>query len=99
MPKRSAGPLESVIVKGGMKIGESLGFLPVKFHGGPYFPRGFPDVGFFKAGGVRFVEYKRPGEEPTAVQKQWHKRLRDLGFSVAVIDQAADTRGFLEGEA
>jgi hypothetical protein len=89
--------LESTIVKGGMKIGESLGFLAVKFHGGPYFPRGFPDVGFFKDGGVRFVEYKRPGEEPSEIQKVWHRRLRDLGFAVAVIDRAADTRVFLEG--
>lgn len=35
---------------------------------------------------VRFVEYKKPGEDATESQKREHKRLRDLGFYVVVID-------------
>lgn len=95
-PVRSA-PLEKTIVNRGMAIGESMGHLAVKFHGGAYFLRGFPDVGFLRDGVIKFVEYKRPGEEPTKIQLAWHRKLRDKGFQVAVIDQAAETRTFLEG--
>ena len=35
---------------------------------------------------VRFVEYKKPGEEASEPQQREHKRLRDLGFYVSVID-------------
>lgn len=34
----------------------------------------------------RFVEYKRPGEEPTPAQHKEHERYRALGFTVDVID-------------
>ena len=35
----------------------------------------------------RFVEYKKPNETPRASQLRRHKELRDLGFTVDVIDQ------------
>ncbi len=35
----------------------------------------------------RFVEYKAPGEEPEPHQLTVHGILRDLGFTVDVIDQ------------
>lgn len=35
---------------------------------------------------VRFVEYKKPGEKPSASQKREHEHLRSLGYYVAVID-------------
>lgn len=35
---------------------------------------------------VRFVEYKKPGEDATEAQKREHKRLRDIGYHVVVID-------------
>lgn len=38
---------------------------------------------------VRFVEYKRPGEDATPEQKREHARLRGLGFYVVVIDTKA----------
>lgn len=94
---RRAAPLEKVVVNRGMDIGKSLGWLPVKFHGGPFTPRGFPDVLFFKDGVTKFVEYKRPGETPTAVQCRWHTILLNAGFEVAVIDEAKETRWFLQG--
>jgi predicted RNA-binding Zn-ribbon protein involved in translation (DUF1610 family) len=37
-------------------------------------------------GEALFVELKRPGEEPRPEQLREHKRLRDKGFSVTVID-------------
>lgn len=39
-----------------------------------------------------FVEFKAHGEEARPAQKEMHKRLRDLGFSVYVIDSIADAR-------
>jgi hypothetical protein len=36
---------------------------------------------------VRFVEFKAPGEKPTAMQRREHKRLRDMGFVVEVVDK------------
>ncbi len=35
---------------------------------------------------IRFVEVKRTGEVPTPAQEREHKRLRDLGFTVDVVD-------------
>lgn len=95
---RKAPPLEKTIVNRGMEIAESLGWIAVKVHGSAYGPRGFPDCQFFRDGVTKFIEYKRPGEEPTAIQLRWHKRLRDAGFAVAVIDEAKATRWFLEGK-
>jgi hypothetical protein len=37
-------------------------------------------------GRVYFVELKRPGEEARDGQAREHKRLRDMGFDVAVLD-------------
>ena len=34
----------------------------------------------------RFIEFKRPGEEPTEAQRREHERYRALGFRVDVID-------------
>ena len=34
----------------------------------------------------RFIEFKRPGEEPTEAQHREHERYRALGFRVDVID-------------
>lgn len=39
---------------------------------------------------VQFTECKRPGEKPTVAQAEEHKKLRDLGFQVNVVDQQTD---------
>ena len=36
----------------------------------------------------RFVEYKKPGKTPRPSQLRNHKKLRELGFTVEVIDHA-----------
>lgn len=40
----------------------------------------------FKYGQIVFVECKRPGKEPTEKQAADHKRRRDMGFRVEVVD-------------
>jgi hypothetical protein len=44
-------------------------------------------------GRVFFVECKKPGERPRPGQKREHLRLRNLGYSVEVVDsrQSVDT--------
>mgnify|MGYP001565347730 FL=1 len=39
---------------------------------------------------IRFIEFKRPGEKPTAAQTREHLRLRAMGFTVEVIDDIAE---------
>ena len=51
---------------------------------------GDPDRIFFKAGKLIFVEFKRPGEKPRAIQVHVHNTLRLDGFDVFVIDNFED---------
>lgn len=51
------------------------------------FLRGLPDRMFLLKGGiVIFVEFKSTGKKPTKIQEYIHKRIRDLGFPVLVVD-------------
>lgn len=46
---------------------------------------GFPDLICLKNPGIAaFIEVKRPGNEPTRLQRYWMDKLRDLGFDVRV---------------
>lgn len=47
---------------------------------------GIPDLIFLKDKKCIFVEVKSPGEKPEPLQEYWHRRLRDKGFEVYVID-------------
>lgn len=51
---------------------------------------GVPDRLFAKAGKVVFIEFKRPGEEPTAQQKLRHAEMRAAGLTVVVCDTVED---------
>lgn len=49
--------------------------------------RSVPDRLVLLPGGrVIFVECKAPGKKPTQLQAAEHRRLRDLGFKVLVVD-------------
>lgn len=45
---------------------------------------------------VHFVECKRPGEKPTAAQDRDHKRRREMGFLVVVVDTYEAVDNYLE---
>jgi hypothetical protein len=50
--------------------------------------RGWPDRLITCEGGLAiFVEMKRPGEQPRALQSYVHQRLRKMGFTVKVYDE------------
>lgn len=51
---------------------------------------GWPDRLVLMPGGkIAFVELKATGEKPRPLQLQRHAQLRDLGFSVFVVDDPA----------
>lgn len=58
---------------------------------------GMPDrVVLLPHGKIGFVEVKRPGEQPRALQKARHKILRKLGFLVFVLDGEEQIGGMID---
>lgn len=45
---------------------------------------------------IRFVEYKRSGQKPTPAQEREHARLRELGFTVDIIDNVQDGKAVID---
>jgi hypothetical protein len=57
---------------------------------------GVPDRLILLPGGrMGFVEVKKPGRSPGALQLQRHKQIRSLGFQVFVLDDPGDIGGIL----
>jgi hypothetical protein len=57
---------------------------------------GVPDRLILLPGGrMGFVEVKKPGKSPGALQLQRHKQIRNLGFQVFVLDDPGDIGGIL----
>lgn len=72
----------------------SLNSFPDRFyaHGGPehYCP-------FCGRGRVVLMEWKRPGQKPTAQQLLRHRELREAGIEVYVVDSVAEATRILHG--
>ena len=51
--------------------------------------RNAPDRLFARAGRVVLIEFKRPDEQPRVTQSREHRRLRDAGVEVHVVDDLA----------
>lgn len=52
---------------------------------------GLPDRVLLRPGGTAaFVEFKRPGEQPTKIQAYWLRRLAGMGFQAAVVRNLRD---------
>ena len=89
-------PLDKTIVAKGLAVAKQLGWWVVKIHGGPFQLSGLPDVLAIKGGRAAWMEFKRPGCEPTKIQQHRMRELVDAGCRVAVVRSAADVRVFLE---
>ena len=58
---------------------------------------GMPDRIVLMLGGhMAFVEVKAPGKAPRPLQKARHRMLRQLGFTVYVLDDESDIGGILD---
>jgi len=57
---------------------------------------GLPDrICLLPGGRVFFAEIKTTGRKPTKIQLHVHKRIRDLGFRVEIVDSLADINNIL----
>lgn len=73
-----------------------LGVPSIRMAFQPGVARGWPDVLFLPPGGIiLFVEFKREGEEPTALQQQHIDLLRRLGYFAFVVDNFDEFRNIL----
>lgn len=79
-----------------MKVARSLGWWCVKMVGGSHMPTGIPDVLAIKGGHAVWLEFKRPGFEPTRIQLHRMNELRGVGCTTAVVKSAGDVREVLE---
>lgn len=92
-------PLERTIVAKGMAVARQLGFIAIKLHGGAFSLAGLPDVLCLKDGRAYFIEFKRPGCEPTRIQQHRIGELIAAGCPTTVACSAGDVREFLEAVA
>ena len=65
---------------------DEYGFLSLK----QVAKKGLPDRVFFRDGYAFFVEFKDTGKDAEPYQKHIHKKLRDVGMYVYVIDSLND---------
>lgn len=83
-------PKESTIVAAVLKYLRARGYWAAKLHGGPYQMAGLPDVLAIKGGLATWVEVKRPGEKPTAIQESMMRTLANAGSIVIVATSIED---------
>lgn len=74
----------------------ALGWWATKIHGNAFQLAGLPDVLCIKDGRARWIECKRPGEEPTKIQTHRMRELAKHGSPCVVAFCAGDAKEFLE---
>lgn len=78
-------PMEKIIENCLIKACKNRGGKAVKLI--PQNMAGIPDRMLLLPGGyLVFAELKREGEKPRALQEYQHRKLRELGFKVEVVD-------------
>ena len=93
-------PSEDSIVQSIKRWAKSMGGLAFKIRGDQYM-RGFPDLILIvpnpvsERADVAFVEVKRKGEDPTAIQQAVIDTLNDIGANAFVARSAADCESSL----
>jgi Holliday junction resolvase len=76
----------------------ALGWWATKIHGNAFQLAGLPDVLCIKDGRARWIECKRPGEEPTKLQVHRMRELAKHGSNCVVAFSAGDAKEFLEAQ-
>jgi len=81
--------LEKDIERKAVAAAKQLGWLSYKFSSPAR--RGVPDRIFLRNGTCVFVEFKRPGVKPTALQEHEMSILRRAGFIAEVASSVSET--------
>lgn len=72
----------------------------MKIHGGPYQLAGVPDLLCVRDGRALFLEVKRPGEKPTAIQRARMDEIKTVGGAVcAVVTSVEEADDYLRVDA
>lgn len=78
-----------------MKYARDHGVEAIKLNG--MGKRSLPDRMFLGNRGRKvFIEFKRAGEKPTPLQLHCHKRWKELGHQVYVVDNVADGKALIQ---
>ena len=67
-----------------------------KMHGSSFSRSGMPDILWLYSGRAIFIEVKRPGEDPTKLQKEMMHRLTAAGAVCYVASSTADAKTIIE---
>lgn len=93
-PKPRVFRLERDLEDACVRYSHERGCVTRKMNGRGF--RAWPDRLVLFPGNVHeFVEFKKPGEEPTPLQRKLHRMLRRLGHTVHVCDNFEDFTGIL----
>jgi hypothetical protein len=57
--------------------------------------RGVPDRLYLLAGKTLFIEFKKPGSKPTAIQRWALNNLRATGFDAVVVDDVDQAKNLI----
>ena len=87
---KAATPLEAAIQARVVKLLEAQGWTVIRLMMSSR--RGWPDLLAVRAGNVIFLEVKRPGEKPTALQAHRHAELARQRVPVLVVDSVEATQ-------
>lgn len=79
---------EQSIQRAVVNYAKSKGFIAIKLtSAGRFGSAGWPDYLFITpTGGAFFIEFKKEGGVPTALQVQRHRELSDHGMQASVVD-------------
>lgn len=86
--------LESKIEKYGSDHARTKGWICKKYKTPG--SRSAPDRIHLRRGKVFFIEYKKYGKKPTKLQRKEHRRLRNQGFDVHIIDNRVDAKKIID---
>lgn len=86
--------LESAIEKYGSDYARRKGWICKKYKTPG--SRAAPDRIHLRKGNVFFIEYKKYGKKPTKLQRNEHRRLRNQGFDVHVVDNRVDAKRIID---
>lgn len=91
---RQDDPLEKDIEKAVKTYARKKGWIARKWSSPGN--NGVPDDLFFREGDLVIIEFKRFGRKPTPKQRDEHRRLRNQGFHVYVIDNKTDGKALFD---